>query len=252
MQLDEKWSWVFKKRKRCSEEELAHERVGDFWDHVAFDPEHRLVLGVVFGRRDQVNVQRLMVAVKAQLQGRVPSLITTDGYSGYAEVFQRVFGTMLKPTHKRGEPNPGGPKRLVPPELTHAMVQKVIEKGRVVEVKRELSIGTQANLDAALSASTVSTQVNTSFVERHNGTDRHRNARKARRTYRFSKRRDAHDAAGYFTLYSYNFCWPVRTLREARGDGTYRPRTPAMAAGLADHVWTVAEWLGYPMRGDSS
>lgn len=252
MQLDEKWSWVFKKRKRCSEEELAHERVGDFWDHVAFDPEHRLVLGVVFGRRDQVNIQRLMVTVKAQLQGRVPSLITTDGYSGYAEVFQRVFGTMLKPTHKRGEPNPGGPKRLVPPELTHAMVQKVIEKGRVVEVKRELVLGTQENLDAALSASSVSTTVNTSFVERNNATDRHRNARKARRTYRFSKERDAHDAAGYFTLYSYNFCWPVRTLREARGDGTYEPRTPAMAAGLADHVWSIEEWLRYPARGNSS
>src|SRR5438128_4696873 len=184
--------------------------------------------------------------------GTGAELITTDGYSGYASVFQRVFGTMVKPTHKRGEPNRGGPKRLVPPELTHAIVQKVIEKGRVVEVKRELSIGTQANLDAALSASTVNTQVNTSFVERHNATDRHRNARKSRRTYRFSKEREAHDAAGYFTLYSYNFCWAVRTLRQAKGDGTYRPRTPAMAAGLADHVWTVAEWLGYPARDDSS
>jgi IS1 family transposase len=209
-------------------------------------------LGVVFGRRAEANVQRLMVTVKAQLQGRVPGLITTDGSSGYAEVFRRVFGVMVKPTHRKGEPNPGGPKRLVPPELTHAIVQKVIESGRVVAVKRELAIGTRANLDAALSASSVSTTVNTSFVERHNATDRHRNARKARRTYRFSKERDAHDAAGYFTLYSYNFCWPVRTLRVTKDDGTHAPTTPAMAAGLADHVWTMAEWIGYPTRGDSS
>jgi IS1 family transposase len=210
------------------------------------------VLGVAFGRRDQVNVQRLMVMVEARLQGRVPGLITTDGYCGYAEVFQRVFGVMVKPTHRKGEPKPGGPRRLVPPELTHAIVQKVIEQGRVVAVKRELVLGTEANLKAALSASAASTTVNTSFVERSNATDRHRNARKARRTYRFSKVRDAHEAAGYFTLYSYNFCWAVRTLREPRGDGTFAPRTPAMHAGLADHVWTVAEWLGYPVRGDSS
>ena len=250
--MDEKWSWFLKKRHRCTDEELAHERAGDWWDHVAFDAEHRLVLGVVFGRRDEVNVQRLMVAVQAQLQGRVPSLITTDGYSGYAEAFRRVFGVIVAPPpRKRGDPHRVA-KRLVPPELTHAIVQKVIEGGRVVRVKRELAIGTRANLDAALAASAVSTTVNTSFVERSNATDRHRNARRARRTYRFSKAKDAHEAAGYFTLYSYNFCWPVRTLREARGDGTHRPVTPAMAAGLSDHVWTVAEWISYPARGDSS
>ena len=230
---------------------MAHGLAGDWWDHVAFDPEHRLVLSVVFGPRDQGNVQRLMVSVKAQLQGRVPGLVTTDGYSGYAEAFRRVFGTMVKPARKRGGPHRVA-KRSVPPELTHALVQKVIEQGRVVEVKRELSIGTQANLDAALSASSVSTTVNTSFVERSNATDRHRNARKGRRTYRFSKSREVHEAAGYFTLYSYNFCWPVRTLREPNGDGTYQLRTPAMAAGLTDRVWSIGEWLSYPTKGDSS
>jgi IS1 family transposase len=206
----------------------------------------------VFGRRGQVNVQRLTVSVEAQLRGRVPGLITTDGYPGYAEAFRRVFGTMVKPVRGRGDPHRVA-KRLVPPALTHAAVRKVVdEQGRVVRVERELVLGTRAHLDAALAASAASTTVNTSFVERSNATDRHRNARKARRTYRFSKVRDAHEAAGYFTLYSYNFCWAVRTLREPNGDGTHRPVTPAMHAGLADHVWTIAEWLGYPVRGDSS
>ena len=85
-----------------------------------------------------------------------------------------------------------------------------------------------------------------SFLERQHLTDRHRNARKARKTYRFSKSWEAHEAATYFTLYSYNFCWAVRTLRVRSPDGPWRRRTPAMAAGLADHVWSLAEWLKSP------
>ena len=74
----------------------------------------------------------------------------------------------------------------------------------------------------------MSRTVNTSFVERQHGTDRGRNARKARKTYRFSKDWRVHEAMTYFTLYSYNFCWPVRTLRRAgrarAGGGSGRPR----------------------------
>ena len=84
--------------------------------------------------------------------------------------------------------------------------------------------------------------VNTSFVERHNGTDRDRNARKVRKTYCFSKDWSIHRAFTFFTMYSYNFCWCVRTLKTEAGEH----RTPAMAAGLTDHVWTLAEWLKRP------
>lgn len=55
-----------------------------------------------------------------------------------------------------------------------------------------------------------------------------------------------HEAMTYFTMYSYNFCWPVRTLRVRVSEGQYEPRTPAMAAGLTDHVWTTREWASYP------
>jgi hypothetical protein len=50
----------------------------------------------------------------------------------------------------------------------------------------------------------------------------------------------------YFTMYSYNFCWPVRTLAERDDGGRLRRRTPAMAAGLTDHVWTMREWITMP------
>jgi hypothetical protein len=57
---------------------------------------------------------------------------------------------------------------------------------------------------------------------------------------------EVHNAATYFTTYSYNFCWPVRTLRVNGPDDPWIQRTPAMAAGLADHVWSLSEWLTYP------
>jgi len=255
LQFDEKWAFVFKKRQHCSEEELAQERVGDCWDHLGFDPEHRLVLSVVFGPRIGPNVHAVVQQVKKQLAGRVPSLITTDGYSTYAEAFARAFSFMLQPKHQRGQPNPGGPKRQLLAGLNYAIVEKRREHGRVVEVTPQIVYGTEASLQAALKRSRVSSQVNTSFVERHNATDRHRNARKARRTYRFSKDWDVHAAVGYFTLYSYNFCWPVSTLRLREGQGKnrrWRQRTPAMSAGLTDHIWTLCEWLSLPAGRDAS
>src|SRR5262245_47223481 len=84
------------------------------------------------------------------------------------------------------------------------------------------------------------------FPKVQNGTDRNRNARKVRKTYCFSKDWWVHEAVSRLTLCSYNFCWPVRTLRERDGEGKWQQRTPAMAAGLADHIWTMEEWLTFP------
>jgi hypothetical protein len=94
--------------------------------------------------------------------------------------------------------------------------------------------------------SRASRAINTSFVERQNGTDRHRNARKARKTYRFSKDWRHHEAVTYLTMYVYNFCWPVRTPRVKDEGGRWQRRSPAMAAELADHVWSLPEWLAFP------
>jgi uncharacterized protein with ParB-like and HNH nuclease domain len=99
---------------------------------------------------------------------------------------------------------------------------------------------------AAVAASVVRTVVNTVFVERENSTDRNRNARKVRKTYCFSKDWEVHEVVSYFTLYSDNFCWPVRTLRQGNRWEGYRQRTPTMAAGLTEHMWTLKEWLSRP------
>jgi hypothetical protein len=118
----------------------------------------------------------------------------------------------------------------------------------VVEVVRALVFGTLYLLGGLLNRSTASTTINTSFVERNNGTDRHQNSRKRRKTYAFSKDLAMHRAASYFIGYSDNFCWPVRTLRFREAEGPWQARTPAMAAGLSDHVWSTKEWSSYPAR----
>ncbi len=130
--------------------------------------------------------------------------------------------------------------------LAYATVHKTRSKGRVVKVEQRVIFGTTQAVGAALARSSSSRAVNTSFVERQNGTDRHRNARKARKSYCFSKDWAVHQAITYFTMYSYNFCWPVRTLRIRGEDGAWQRRSPAMAAGMADHVWSLSEWLTLP------
>ena len=106
--------------------------------------------------------------------------------------------------------------------------------------------GSPAGLEEALADSAASHGVNTSFVERQHATDRGRNARKARTTYRFSKDWRVHESMTYFSMDSDHFCWPVRTLTVRDERGHLRRRTPAMAAGLADHVGTLREWITMP------
>ena len=117
-----------------------------------------------------------------------------------------------------------------------------------MELVRTVVFGTLCLLEALLKRSTASTTINTSFVERNNGTNRHQNARKRRKTYAFSKHLALHRAASYFIGYSDNFCWAVRTLRVRGPDGAWLARTPAMAAGLSDPVWSIEEWASYPAR----
>jgi hypothetical protein len=141
------------------------------------------------------------------------------------------------------------------PTLLYAQVVKRREKGRVVEVSRKSVFGAADELEARLTASPTSTTINTSFVERDNLTWREHNRRLTRKTTGFSKELPWMEQQLWLTMAYYHFCLPHISLREAlptpeatRGSGSprkWRPITPAMAAGLTDHLWTTAEVLGY-------
>ena len=198
------------------------------------------------GERTAENTAALVADFKRRTGGRLMNLITTDGYPAYEDAILEAYGeTILPPrTGKRGRPK--APYKVAPEGLIYAVVEKEREKGRVVSIATRVVFGTMAAVVAALGMSKVSRSINTSFVERQNGTDRHRNARKARKTYRFSKDWRYHESVTYLTMYVYNFCWPVRTLRIKDEEGNWQKRSPAMAAGLTDHVWTISEWLTFP------
>lgn len=246
VQFDEKWSFVGKKEKHCDRTDPADDLCGDCWDHVALDPEHRLVVSVVVGQRTEAETQRLVADFQQRTEGRLMNLMTSDENPTYAAAILETYGESFQPRRKGKHGRRPARRKRAPKGLVYATVHKTRKNNRVVAVDRRLIYGTLTALVAALAASAVSDTVNTVFIERENGTDRHQNARKVRKTYRFSKDWEVHDAVTRFTLFSSNFCWPVRTLRERDEHGKWRQRTPAMAAGLTDHVWSIREWLTVP------
>jgi len=243
VQFDEKWSFVEQKQKNCVSDE---DRRGDCWDHVALDPESRLVVSLVVGKRTEDATHELVRDFHRRTGSRVMRLMTSDEYPVYASAIRATYGQHVTPprTGRRGRPRKA--YIVIPPAVTYATVHKERENNRVVSVSTRVVFGSAATVTAALVASTVSCVVNTCFVERHNGTDRNRCSRKVRKCYGFSKAWDVHRAATVFSYFSYNFCWPVRTLRVKGDDGHWRARTPAMAAGLAGHAWSLREWLTLP------
>jgi hypothetical protein len=203
------------------------------------------------GRRDADAAVQLFTDFYERTGGYLPELICTDEYAVYRAVVLDAYGVCkheLELTPKE-EARFGLGEFHFPEELTYATVHKQKEGGRVVAVTERLVLGSEERLEEALGGSGRSQAVNTSFVERYHGTQRQFNARKKRKAYTFSKELGFHEAATWLVVLWYNFGWRVRTLREKvqQDPPRYRHRTPAMAAGLADHAWAMAELLCYPL-----
>jgi hypothetical protein len=248
VQVDEKWAFVAKKEASCDPLDPLDRFHGDDWDHTAVDPESRLLLALVPGQRTGEACERLIRQVHDRTGGRTDLLITSDEHAPYETAIHAVDGVEPPRPKRPGPGRPPKPVTVVPPELCDATVRKRREKGRVVEVVRTVVFGTLGLWDALLKRSTASMTINTSFVERHNGTDRHQNSRKRRKTCAFSKDLAMHRAASHFVGYSDNFCCAVRTLRTREPNGPWQARTPAMIAGLSNHVWSIDEWITYPAK----
>jgi IS1 family transposase len=223
-----------KKEAHCDADD-KEQGLGDCWDHDIIDVASRAVIVRVHGPRTAETVQRAMVELKERLvPGHVPGLVTTDEHSPYVEALLSVFGESYMPARTPGR---GAPKKavLVPaPELVYAQVDKHrAATGRVEAVESRLVFGTPEQLEQRLEASAASSHVNTAFIERANGCDRHRNPRKARKVLSFSKHQAEHRAVSWLVMGLSIFCWVPRTLRQ----------TPAMLLGKASHVLTVGEFL---------
>jgi IS1 family transposase len=236
-------SWE-KKDKHLSEEESASGELGSIWDNVAVDPATKLIVSLVQGpSRDQETCDELVEDFAARTGHKPPDLTTTDEHAPYKKALLKTYGKEYRPRRRAKVGRKRKPKKRWPGGATYATVKKTRKKGRVVLVRRELVLGTEEDLVAALEASPCSKTINTSFVERSNGTSRHFNSRKQRDTCAFSKQLVEHKAMSWLVLTHYNFCWKHRMLRVSLGGQRYTQRSPAVAAGIVDHIWTVEELL---------
>jgi len=244
IQFDEKWSFVRKKEKNCHENE---ESFGEQWDHIAIDAESRLVLSVVVGKRTPENCRKLVEDTYNRTGERKNILLSSDCFSSYKTTIKDIYGSKSVPKKKKGiTRTTKKPVTVIPEELCYVTVCKEYEKGKVSSIKREIVFGKEELVINKLKNSKVSTTINTAFVERNNGTDRMQNSRKVRDTYGFSKDLFYHISIMFLVYCLYNFCWCVRTLKY-KNDGNIITQTPAMAAGLESHIWTVGEWITYPV-----
>jgi transposase-like protein len=194
--------------------------------------------GVVSLRRDTSLADRMIRQVRACSQAACALLICTDGWAAYPGSIKRAFREKVKKTAGRGR------ACLVTwPQLCIATVIKRSENKRVVEVTRKMTLGTLQQASELLQVSLGGSVLNTAFIERFNGTMRERLASLTRKCRHAAQRLQALETGMYLIGCTYNWCFPHHELSSAKHVGS--ACTPAMAAGLTDHVWSVGEVLNY-------
>jgi transposase-like protein/IS1 family transposase len=194
--------------------------------------------GVVSLTRDKTLADRMMRQVRACSQAVCAILVCTDGWAAYPNSIKRAFREKVKKTVGRGRAC-----LEVWPDLCIATVIKRTAKKRVVEVTRTLTMGMLEKAQTLLKMTVGCKEFNTSLIERFNGTMRERLAALTRKCRHAAYRLEALETGMYLIGCTYNFCFPHHELSKANHFGY--ACTPAMAAGLTDHIWTVQEVLTY-------
>jgi transposase-like protein len=206
------------------------------WLALAIMVSTRLWLGgAVSAKRDRALIDRLVVQIRA-CAVVAPLLVAVDGLSSYVGALGRAFRERV-PTGGRG-----APRKVAWAELVIGQVVKQYAGRRVIEVAHWIAQGT-AIAAVVLLQRTGSQVLNTAYIERLNGTFRERLAGLARRTRHLLRQQATLEAGMYLVGTVYNFCTVHRSLSRSGQE----PRTPAMAAGLADHRWSVEELLKHPV-----
>ncbi len=216
-----------------ADEVRVNTQCGVVWMAMAMMVSTRLWLGgVISTRRDHALISRL-VALIAACAIVAPLLLVVDGFSSYIDAFRRAFRTR---EHHGG---PGAPRKVPWADLTIGQVVKAAVGKRVVGVRRRLIQGTTATASRLMAQTPGCLVLNTAYIERLNGTFRARLAPLARRTHHLVHRKELLHAGMYLVGALYNFCTEHASLTLASG----QQQTPAMAAGLTDHCWSVGELL---------
>jgi IS1 family transposase len=206
IQCDEIWSFCYAKDKNVPEDKRGTFGFGDVWTWTAIDPDSKLIASWSVGRRDAGTAYEFMNDLAGRLANRVQ--LTTDGHRAYLPAVEDAFGA----------------------NIDYAMLIKLYSGDDRPDTKYSPAecIGTR---EIKINGNPKPASISTSHVERHNLTMRMSMRRFARLTNAFSKKLENHVAMLCLYFVYYNFCRVHQTLRV----------TPAMEAGIADHVWDVKD-----------
>jgi IS1 family transposase len=213
IECDEIWNFVYAKDKNVPAARKGEQGIGSVWTWIAIDADTKLVPTWFVGQRTAEDGFLFMMGLRTRLKYRPQ--ITTDGLAAYAAAIGFSFGAQVDwaVLQKDYSSDPSGERRYSPAICT----------GIDIDIKC-------GNPDPA--------RISTSYIERQNLTMRMGMRRATRLTNGFSKKAENLAAAVALHYMHYNFARPHMSLKNPY------PRTPAMAAGVADHVWTLAEIAG--------
>jgi transposase-like protein len=224
-----------------ADELYARRQGGRSWVAMAMAVPCRLWLGGAVSRvRNMALIQRLVDMVRLAWLPGTALLICVDGLPSYVGASWRAFREKVM-TGKRGRP----PYRL-PEGIWLAQVIKSYSGRRLSEVARRVLWGTTEQVLGQMEKTGTGQEINTSYIERLNATSRACLAGLTRRGRRLAKCEEGLSAGMYLVGCVYNFCKPHRSLRVRQEAGKrWRQRTPAMAAGWADRVWSIRDLLSF-------
>jgi len=229
-------------KKTLDEAELeAH--YGQTWIWAALDSGSRLILCYFVGDRTLESCREFL----GQLSSRVDNipLFTGDELVHYQTVLGEIYSEEIpvENTGKRGRPR--NPERKIDPLLDYAVVHKTREKGKVVKVERRIVYGDEQRIDKKI-AQSPGKKINTSYIERVNGTLRQTDSHLRRKSQTFAKEMPHLKARLAVTILIYNCIKPHSTLSR-NPDKTRTPRTPALVAGLIEKNWTIESTYRRPL-----
>ena len=221
------------------------------WVWAAIDPVTKVLLTLDVGERTLAMAQGVVHQVVQVLAPGCVPLFLTDGFTEYATALLTHYGQWVHLPRQRAQGPAPKPRWMPLPQLLYAQVIKTVRRRRLVQVRHRVVFGTLEAMQRVLAA--CGWQINTAFIERVNLSIRQHVAALGRRVTTLCKHEDGlRQQLALYHVY-YNFCLPHASLRvplpqpePTHGSGSARqwqPRTPAMAAGLTDHVWTLREVL---------
>jgi IS1 family transposase len=253
VQLDELFALLSAVKDGAVSAAAAIERLerSPSWVWVAMDPESKLLLTIDVGDRTLAMAQRMIHQVVEVLAPGCVPLFLTDGFKEYMTALLTHFGHWVQSPRRQATGPVPKPRWMPLPQLLYAQVVKTVRRRRLVAVTHRVVFGTLEAVEQVLSA--CGWQLQTAFVERLNLDIRQRVAAVGRRVTTLCKGEDGVWQQLVLFQGYHNFCLPHVSLRQplpqpvpTNGTGSakqWRPCTPAMAAGLTDHVWTLREVL---------